>query len=394
MATYPIRLQDNNGNTLIPLTNSYLVQHDGEHLDKVINDLSYDLTYSTYVKSLTEYDASYAIEVGDTHDEALSKLVKIIDENEIVTASGLSDHELRIRDLEDRPEANGNVEYYLTLKVRNSDIKSTHSDDYNVDVPYRDTTYLFVTAHGVYDNSKRSDPTKKVWDDLFTTQEDGTIYRLGIMIKQKVHDIFRWRLYNLPQCWLEGADPFVKSNTHTQHMFSPLVHGDLDDFGKLELDPNFTGGETRQILSCYDLIFYQCSDAAEWSPYGGSVDKWEPNYEGKLPIEYFNDPNNFDIDIAADTTFPSNYMKWYFGAQKIIPRITYQVDANGNSSWIDRNLKIEFGLGLFRMPATASMPDGFKMEYLVSNIAKFYLVRHPIVTSRLGVIRKAWEFSI
>lgn len=126
-----IKLRDKTGEQLIPVTRSTTVEmNDGvtlqtayeginsSHYTKAeINEMGYlqnyteyDPTVPSYVKGITETDITYwnnkedrtvsyltyyetstPVAVGDTHDEAISKIVKIINDNEYVTAAAITD---------------------------------------------------------------------------------------------------------------------------------------------------------------------------------------------------------------------------------------------------------------------------------------------------------------
>lgn len=86
----------NTVNTLIDKKAQKLLTFDSTPTANSVNPVTSD-GIKTYVdagdsiQSLTTYQSSTPLAVGDTHDQAFSKLSKIIDDNEIVTARALTD---------------------------------------------------------------------------------------------------------------------------------------------------------------------------------------------------------------------------------------------------------------------------------------------------------------
>ena len=82
-----IKLTDNNSYTLLPISDASAIQYDKSGTKISVQEA---ITNNNTIQELTEYSYSTPLAVGDTHDEGFSKLSKIIEDNEYVTAAALT----------------------------------------------------------------------------------------------------------------------------------------------------------------------------------------------------------------------------------------------------------------------------------------------------------------
>ena len=356
-----------------------------------------------FIEELEELEDSSALQVGDSYDTAFSKLNKIIEDNEYVTAAALTDHERRLRQTIDNVteiqgmldggnlDVNANVEYYLTLQTTTGDAQNQS---------------LIVTARGINDNSDSSVSWQELWDKG---------YRLCFLYKSKRKGRKKWKLYNIPSIWETVInEKYPWDDMRKVKIFTPIPQDNYGAAsGTLLYDPFYAiSRPSRPMNFLQDLIFYQdlrlAPDETNTFP-----DTFENNYPGEMSwplgptidgftqwtstleydsqntqssynvnnyINYFRD--NWEENKDPIITMNLRYAPfWYFGRVKRFPRFESIIQPTGEMDFREKYCTMEFGIGLFNFSdavdeETDCISTGyFYLNRLISNIAEFKLTR-------------------